>query len=211
MDIVTIRDLRILVVLKLILLFVLLVAHANVDLGYLQLGVLLLIIIFIILMLVVQIQLLGFIPVELVRFCYLMLIAGDEGVLGCHIGPFTFAPVPFLVILLASIVETTLRLLNDLLHELERRTFLGLRNYALYQSPYLPARNHARSDNCRVHLEQVVDDRVSGRDLFETFGRDERQERYFVHELLAGAARHVVLEAELRRLKLDTEVDGHDL
>jgi len=86
LDIVTIRDLRILVVLKLILLFVLLVAHANVDLGYLQLRVFLLrIVIFIILMLVVQIQLLLFVPVELVRFCYLVLIAREEGVLGCGI------------------------------------------------------------------------------------------------------------------------------
>jgi hypothetical protein len=35
-------------------------------------------------MLVVQIQLLSFIPVKLVRFCYLVLVAGDEGVLGCY-------------------------------------------------------------------------------------------------------------------------------
>ena len=87
MDIVAIRDLRIVVVLKLILLLVvLLIAHTDVDLGYLQLRVLRLVfVIFIILMLVVQIQLLGFIPVELVRFCYLVLVAGDEGVLGRHI------------------------------------------------------------------------------------------------------------------------------
>jgi hypothetical protein len=114
--------------------------------------------------------------------------------------------------LLASIVEATGGLLrNYLLHKFERRTFLGLRNYALYQSPYLPARNHARSDNCRVHLKQEVDNRISGRDLVEALGCNERQERYFVHELLARIARHVVLEAQLRWLKLDTEVDGHDL